>query len=292
MSLHLRLAEAGDIPDLTDIWLDSTDPGNPPAPAPAPVWLAHELATGKGIIAVADDRAVGFGVTIQRGEVGNLAELFVRREVQSQGVGTRLLGRLLDGAPRTFFTVAAGDPRAVALYARHGLKPRWPFYHLCGQSGRLDLPSGIVTVAEASWSDPAFLTSDLKSCGRSRLVDVDYFVTVRGAIPLWFRRGSTTIGYGAVQIRTGEFADQPETAMIGPVGARGPLDAAACVLAAVRWAMTRARVLRIGLAAPHAALVPLLNAGFRIVDADTFMARGRARFCDPRTYVPSGAEFY
>jgi GNAT superfamily N-acetyltransferase len=290
--LSLRPADARDIPELERIWREAAYGVSLPSPAPEPVWLAHELATGTALLAEADGRPVGFGVLLTRGPVSNLAELFVRPTAQSKGAGGALLDALLAGAAEDCFTVAAGDPRAIALYARRGLLPRWPFYYLSGESSALALPRSTVTAVPAEWDDPAFVGADLRCSGRPRGADAAYLRAERAARPLWFRRGAATIGYGCVQTRVEEFTVVPETAMVGPLGARDARDALASVLAAVAWARERARVIRLGLPAPHPALVPLLDSGFRIADSDTFMARGRARFCDPRIYVPSGAEFY
>ncbi|MEX2648443.1 MAG: GNAT family N-acetyltransferase [Alphaproteobacteria bacterium] len=287
----MRPTAPEDVPTLADIWIDAAfgESGAPPG-LPEPIYLAHEIATGSAFVAEVDRQAVGFGAVLTRGEVSNLAELFVRRRAQSGGVGAALLEALLARAAPSRFTIASSDPRAVALYARHGMVPRWPYYYLTVEADRLRLPGADVAVAEASWDDPAWTAWDRDCAGRPRPEDHRYLREACAGVPLWFRRGTETVGYGCVQLPRSDQA--AEAATIGPLGARDPDVAVACTMAAVRWAARHRRVLKLALPGAHAALASLLEAGFRIVDADTFMSTSPPAFVDPLCYIPIGAEFF
>jgi hypothetical protein len=65
--------------------------------------------------------------------------------------------------------------------------------------------------------------------------------------------------------------------------------AAACVLAAMRWARVRADVLLIDVPGPHPCLALLLDAGFRIVYVETFVSTAGTLFFDARCCVASGS---
>jgi hypothetical protein len=76
------------------------------------------------------------------------------------------------------------------------------------------------------------------------------------------------------------------------IGVRAPTDAVACVLAAVEWARRHGRAVRISLAGPHPALAPLLAAGFRVAELETFCLSAEAPFFDARCYLPSGSDLF
>ena len=111
------------------------------------------------------------------------------------------------------------------------------------------------------------------------------------AVPLWFRRQGTVVGYGYVRLGAGTIYS-PQACTLGPIGARTPDDAGACVLAAVAWARPRATVLLIDVPGPHPGLAALLDARFRITYVETFMAVAHTPFLDPRCYVASGGTFF
>lgn len=292
MGVSLRPARLADIPTMADIWLDSAFGDERPATTPDLPYLAHEFATGRALMAEADGAAVGYGIMLTRGNVANLAELFVRRGAQSAGAGRALLAALLEGTPRQVFTVASHDRRALALYARAGMLPRWPYYYLQGEAGRLRLPATALEIAPGAWDEPVWIAWDAMAAGRPRAQEYAYLSEVRRAYPLWFRRQGRAVGYGVVQTRLPE-SDVPETATIGPLSADRPAMAVEAIFAAAGWAQERgAPLINLCICGPHAGLVPLLEAGFRIYDHDTVMSTRAPTFCDPKRYVPSGAEFF
>jgi len=293
MGVTLRPAVPADLPLMADIWLDSAfGPERPPA-MPEPPYLAHELATGHALMAEADGAAVGYGIMLTRGSVANLAELFVRRGAQSAGAGRALLAALMEGTPRQVFTVASHDRRALALYARAGMLPRWPYYYLQGETARLRLPPTDLEAVLARWDDAAWIAWDAMAAGRPRAQEHAYWRDARGGHPLWLRRRGRVVGYGVVQTRLPEQAGAPDAATVGPLIADRPANAVDALFTAAAWARARgAPRIDVCLCGPHAAFVPALEAGFRIVDQDTVMSTRTPGFCDPKRYVPSGAEFF
>jgi hypothetical protein len=51
-------------------------------------------------------------------------------------------------------------------------------------------------------------------------------------------------------------------------------------------------VLRLAVPGPHPALRPLLDAGFRIADFDTFASSAQTPFFVPRCYLSTGGETF
>jgi ribosomal protein S18 acetylase RimI-like enzyme len=293
--LLIRPAQPGDLPAIYDLFYGlevGDDPDVPPRPAMLPDY-PHLLGTGELYVAVSGGEIAGFAGLVARGEIVFLTDLFVREGHQSRRLGTRLLRHTL--APhsgRTRFTVSSTDPRALGLYVRAGLRPHWPNFLLRGYAPSLSgLLVGDVLVETAAPDDAELLAWDERLSGRNRPQDHAYWVREEGGAPLWFRRGGERIGYGYVRLRAGTFY-YPDAARIGPVGARTPAEAAACVAAAVRWAGERARVLRLDVPGPHPALAPLLEAGFRITYVETLVASVAELFFDPERYLGSGGSLF
>ncbi len=250
--------------------------------------LRHLLTTGTINVAIKDGVILGFAGAVRRGHTAYLTDLFVRPEAQSSGLGTALLREVLplarEGEPR--FTVSSTNPRALALYVRLGMRPHWPNLLLRSLPPAPDrLPPADVDAVEGRPDDPNLIQWDGELSGRFRAVDHSYWVREEGAIPLWFHRQETVIGYGYARTRSPEFW-YPEHIRLGPIGARTPEDARSCVLAAVHWSRSRTEVLRIDVPGPHPALSLLLEAHFQIVYVETFLAD--APLFDPRLYVGSG----
>jgi GNAT superfamily N-acetyltransferase len=289
VSLTLRPATTADLAILADITIDSAFDGKPPDGF-ATAYLDHELATGAGIVAAEDGRPVGFGILLTRGDISNLAELFVRRGTQSRGVGAAILARLFEGARPRRFTVASSDPRALALYARHGMVPRWPDWDLRAEAKALDLPAGDVATVEAAWGDAAWADWDRRCAGRPRVSEHGYLRDACAGVPLLFRKGGATVGYACV--RTAGHIGAGDSAVIGPLGARDTGVAPAVALAAARWAAERRAIVLIDLPGPHAACASLIRAGFRIDGQGTYMSNMPTDFMDPACYAPIGAEFF
>ncbi|GAA3677766.1 hypothetical protein GCM10022224_047310 [Nonomuraea antimicrobica] len=211
--------------------------------------------------------ALGFGGTLRRGSVTHLGDLFVLPGHQSAGVGRALLAELLrESGPKVTF--ASSDPRAMALYVRHGLRPWTPLLYLTGPAAGLPAPPARRTRAEE------VATLDARASGGARPATLAWYAALPGVTMY-----ATDRGYAATRL-TGH------DVLIGPAGGATPQDCADAVLAAL--AATRARTARIALPGTHP-LVPTLlaTAGWRIGDLDTLMAdEPGLALIRPDRYVP------
>ena len=137
--------------------------------------------------------------SLVRGDLAYLAELAISNDVQSQGLGRRLLGSVMRSGVREQCTLSSEGRRAVALYARAGMTPRWPVDQLRAEQFQLEGISADVRVTEATSDDPALVEWDTRISGRPRPQDLAFVSNKCAAQPLWFRHGDETLGYGFVQ---------------------------------------------------------------------------------------------
>lgn len=288
----IRPATGADLPAINHIFYSNEVRGDPSPPPERPVSaFRHVLETGELLVAesAADGAVVGFAGRIVRTGVAFLTDLFVAVDRQSAGLGSALLAAVFPPDVPARCTLASTDPRAHALYTRAGMRPRWPNYWVrAGSSELRTLPVEGVEAVEAAPDDPAHAAWDTAICGRSRPEEYAFWRAECDAAPLWFRRDGETVGYGFVARRSPASFWAPQAYSIGPVGARTPQDAAACVCAAVEWARTRCEALRLAVPGPHPALGPLLTAGCQIVYVETFCAADGFAVFDPERYMPSG----
>jgi GNAT superfamily N-acetyltransferase len=289
----IRLAQERDLPRVGAIWYQAVAGDAAGAPPWVPSLYPHELASHELYVAERGGEVVAFGAVVQRGGIAFLADLFVAAEQRSTGVGKRLLGHILprDGRPR--FTVSSEDPRALPLYIRAGMRPWFPQLQLRADLAGVRLePDSSVELIELDDVDGEYLRWDAEIGGRDRPEDHAYWRKARGGRPCWFVRHDRIVGYGLAQTRSDDLVSSPDAITLGPIGVRDPTDAVACVLAAVGWAHRHGRRARISLAGPHPALAPLLAAGFRLVERETFCLSTETPFFDARCYLPSGSDLF
>lgn len=266
------------------------DPAPPAFPGRSPT-LLHIFQTGTVYIAEEHGRILAFAAAITRDKVTFLTDLFVLPNQQSSRLGQTLLQQIMpvteDGIR---CTMSSTDPRALALYIRSGMHPQWPNFCLrLDEAAPLEKLDTDVEIVEATPDDPALIKWDAEVSGRWRPQEHAYWMGEQQAVPFWFRRGTQTVGYGYVRLGAGTLWF-PDACVVGPIGARTPADATACVLAAVRWASRRAETLRIDVPGPHPCLAPLLEARFRITYVETHLSSQNVSFFDPRCYIASGSD--
>jgi hypothetical protein len=173
------------------------------------------------------------------------------------------------------------------------MRPQWPLFWLLGESESLGpLAAEGVGLVEADPIDPALAAWDSAIGGRPRPEDLACLLSGFAAAPFWFEREGRRIGYSYVQRRSPESLWHQDAYTLGPIGAYTPEDAAACVVATVEWALTRAATLRLAVPGSHPALRGLLAAGLRIAEIETFLASGETPFVDGRRYLPSGGTLF
>ncbi|HUG49354.1 MAG TPA: GNAT family N-acetyltransferase [Candidatus Limnocylindria bacterium] len=123
---------------------------------------------------VSDSRGVrGFGMAVGRDELAFLSFLFVRPDVQGQGLGRLLFEQCLLAQDRRATCIEAIQSVSASLYASRGLVPRVPIYTLVGEPGRdlPRLPGGVVLepFAELAARDHSRLAAEVDALDRSVL---------------------------------------------------------------------------------------------------------------------------
>ena len=295
----VRPAVTADLPIVSDIWYRDEIAGeDPPVAPPQPLdAYAYLLARGAMQVVCAPNGAIlGFGAArvwpASSGTLTYLTDLFVAQDNQSRGAGQALLRALLpDETPRC--TMASKDARAVALYIRAGMRPRWPNYWLDASSATVlaraeALPGAELAVSDTALDDADMLGWDRELCGFARADDLAWMGERREARAYWLTRAGERVGYGVIQRRSEEALWRPDAWTIGPVGARTAGDAVACVGALIRYAAQSAPILRLAVPGPHGALPSLLAAGFTITYIETFLASAGGELFDAQRYLPSG----
>lgn len=298
-AFHVRPAIEAELPRVNAIWFQNETAGEeataPPETPLASLVYLHELGALRVAAGESGD-ITGFGAALTwRGSGGSLtylSDLFVAPGGQSHGVGQALLESILEGDGARV-VLASKDPRATALYIRWGMRPRWPHYWVAADMRDISstlsrLPGAELCVEPTSLDDEELIDWDTTCFGYERPGDLRWLVDRRDAQPFWLTRGGRRAGYAFIQRRCDESIERPDAWTIGPVGARTPEDAAACVGAVTRAAAERAPSLRLALPGPHPALPFLIAAGFRIVYTEVFLASEGARTFDPALYVSSG----
>lgn len=252
----IRPGTAADLEAVAAVWW-AAEEAEPTAPTP---WFDHLLRTGTLVVAETRGAVVGFAGARRLGSVTSLTDCFVRPATQSAGVGRRLVEAVVaPGTPAV--TLASPDPRAVSLYVRAGMLPRWPAYYLEGASAGVEAPAGVRAYLDAACHP--FLASTAEA-----LSWVDPLVA------LTVHRAAGQIG-AALVTTMGFRPRHPGHATVLATVSTSPGDAVAVVAAALVW-MRAAGASAVGLQVPgpHPALARLLDAGLRIVDADMCCATG------------------
>lgn len=289
---NFRPALEADLGAAWDVFYQNELLDNPhlPLPGDIPPYLWHVLQTGTLYVAERDGKILAFAGAITRGNISFLTDLFVWPDQQSGQLGKTLLRSVLPQDDLVHCTMSSSDPRALALYIRAGMRPQWPHFALRLEKpmSRMPLAPG-VEIIEADPDDPALVQWDAQISGRRRPVDHQFWVREERAVPVWFQRQGQTVGYGYIRLGAGTLSD-PQACTLGPIGASTPDDAAACVLAAVNRALQQAEVLHIDIPGPHPCLATLLESGFHISYADTFVSTANAPFFDARCYIASGGD--
>lgn len=289
---NFRPAHEADLGAAWNVFYQNELLDNPhlPLPGDIPPYLRHVLQTGTLYVAERDGKVLAFAGAITRGNISFLTDLFVWPDQQSGQLGKTLLGSVLPQDDLIHCTMSSSDPRALALYIRAGMRPQWPHFALRLEKPKYKMPlAPDVEIIEANPYDPALVQWDAQFSGRQRAVDHQFWVREERAVPVWFQRHGQTVGYGYIRFGAGSLSD-PQACTLGPIGANTPEDAAACVLAAVNWALQQAEVLHIDVPGPHPCLATLLESGFHISYADTFVSSAVTPFFDARCYIASGGD--
>jgi GNAT superfamily N-acetyltransferase len=282
-TMILRQATSADLAAIRAIADAEDEPPTPEVgfPEALDAYYLHLIEHGEVLLAVDDDEAggvVGFGATIESGRGVHLADLFVRRDRQGGGIGRRLLESLFaDRWPRTTFS--SDDPRAMPLYIRMGMRPLWPNLYLDGDARRLPQLPPSLRVDAAGADRVAEL--ERAFTGVDRPTQHAYWAAQPAAVPLVVRDGdrAVAIGYARSKLRGG--GRWINSFVVAPgVPAHDP------TLAAMRWSADAEGRIGTCVLGPHPIVPTLIDAGFRIVDRDTFQASDPA-LVDPERLLPN-----
>ena len=162
--MTIRPALPGDVPAMAAIltandeamdWPDLPELGWP--------YLDHLVERARAFVAETDGRVAGLAASVGVGSesVRFLTDLYVYPDRQSHGMGRALLGEVMARSDERM-TFSSGDPRALALYIRAGMRPWWPLLYveveasqLGGDDAGVEIePSDVAETADRSlaWS--------------------------------------------------------------------------------------------------------------------------------------------
>src|SRR3569833_2781721 len=124
--MEVRSVLDGDLPAIAAIAVANDDEDGAD-----PRYVSHLCEHGEFLVALSDGRTVGYCGLRRVGGLTLLSDLFVDPAWHGGGVGRRLLD-VAFGVAGDRSTFASRDPRAMSLYVRYGMIPRWPLLYLCG----------------------------------------------------------------------------------------------------------------------------------------------------------------
>ncbi len=286
----IREATEADVQGCNDVWV-STQPGLDAVPIPYLPLSAHELATGRLMVAELDGEVAGFGATLTRSGVLYLADLFVGPAQQSRGLGRQLMQALCGEHRGPLFTFSSADPRARHLYEQFGMRAVEQYHYLDAPFDTLVTSPTDVEFVEARRADVVAIDAEIT--GRDRLADIDY---TSGLGASWYaarRRGGCGACIGVIALAAPTWWNpwHPRGACIGPVLAHDAADVApilAAALALLTGVEDTPDVVSTFVPSSLAALPALLSAGFQVIDTDLLMASDPA-LIDRRRYIPTVA---
>jgi hypothetical protein len=239
-------------------------------------YVRHLIANHRALVTTIDGNVVAYGAVVDAVIAAQLCDLFVEPERLGQGIGRPLLTALYEGSThRTTF--ASDDPRALPLYARAGMSPRWVSLYLDGPSTAIEAQPGL----EVAAADPARI-ADLERAwtGAFRPLDHAFWATQADADPFVVSDGDGPVaaGYGrARQASDSRALDRlvlrPDADPVGPA------------LEALRRT-GRGGAVHAVVPGPNPLLQALLERKFQLVDRDQYMASS-ADLVDPLHKLPN-----
>ena len=152
---------------------------------------------------------IGYARSVLRDNVRQLTELFLIPSAQSGGIGRELLARALPkDDSRNRIIIAAPDPRAVPLYLKSGVYPRFSLYEFSRQPELVSYDTDLQM--RPLVDSPAHLAHlsriDQTIIGYERSIDHQFFIHDDDCHGYLFMRGDEVVGYGYVGDLNGPFA--------------------------------------------------------------------------------------
>lgn len=240
-------------------------------------YVAHLLRTATALVTQRDGEVVAFGAVADAGIAAMLTDLFVRPDLLGRGLGRPLLAALFGAAPARA-TFASSDPRALPLYVRAGMTPLWPNLYAEGRAAQLPPLDPGLTAWDASPDELALVEEAWTGVSRPR--DHAYWAgqPAADAFVIEDKEGPVAIGYARAKQDT-------TTRQLDRLLVRPGAEPLAPIVAALARAARKGSV-RACLFGPNPALPVLLEAGWRIVDSDQFLASS-PDLVDPARLLPN-----
>jgi len=270
-----------------------------------PAYLDWLLAHGRLLVAVRDGVLAGFGATRRIGAgpdaVSMLCDLFVHPDAHGQGIGQAMLAQLWRDEPRRM-TFSSLHAHALPLYTRFGVDAWWPLLYVVGRVAALPVPVGwagsSVTasgravavsgrpVTAGGWSVAAGEPGQVAALeqgwtGVDRAADHRAWAARPHGFPALVLRDGRVLAAGTVAGQGDEYGIV-HLVLAPQVTDADAAGAVLTLLASLDAPAGRAQVF---LPAPHPAVRPLLEAGWRVSDMDLYMA-SEPGLLDPRRAVP------
>ncbi|GAA1277764.1 hypothetical protein Psi02_80020 [Planotetraspora silvatica] len=261
--MEIRPAGDGDVAEIARIATANGD-----GDGANPRYVAHLRGNGGFLVAVTGDEVAGYCATRRIAGVTMLCDLFVDPARHGRGVGRSLLEAAFPNSGARF-TFASQDPRAMPLYLRHGMRPRWPLLYLSGPPGQSAEPSARrVDVLDAGAAE-SLLT------GVNRTADYAYWALTPGTTGVLVYDDDGAVAAAGV-------AGPDNLIHLTTAGGHDPA-------ATLRSALTvfDAPTVRLCLPGPHPAVEELLRAHWRIDTYDHHMSSIADIISSDRVLSPS-----
>jgi GNAT superfamily N-acetyltransferase len=240
-------------------------------------YLRHLVERGRTLVSVDGDALLGFAATVDTGRGWHLADLFVQPDRLGQGIGRPLLEAVFEGAAERS-TFASDDPRALPLYVRAGMTPLWPSLYVEGPATSLPGSRGALRTEPASAARLAEI--ELGWTGQDRTVDHAFWASQAGADTFVVVDADEVVGAGHARARQASPVRALDRFVVHPHADPLPV-----TMAALRRAGGDGVVFAC-IQGPSPVVRPLLEAGFRIADRDTYLA-SRQDLIDPARLIPN-----
>jgi GNAT superfamily N-acetyltransferase len=158
-------------------------------------------------VAERNGRPVGYARSTLHDGLQELTELFIHPEVQSAGIGRELLTRAFpEAGARQRSIIASPDLRALALYLKAGLYPRFSIYYFYREPGPVAVESDLAfePITASAGHLAALASIDEAILEHRRETDHRWLMADRQGY-LYLRRGRP-VGYGYMGLASGPFA--------------------------------------------------------------------------------------
>jgi GNAT superfamily N-acetyltransferase len=260
-----------------------------------PMFQRHCLAKDPSGLWVAEtsEALAGFAMSWMSERFWFLAQLFVRPDLQVQGIGQALLSRTLEQAQRheaqnRALVTFAYNTRSTGLYVQNGMFPRESLYVVTASArevaARLKNTSGYDTAPMLQKDEPAAWVGDIDEevLGFRRDAHHAFLRAAGMAEAVQIQHNGIPVGYAYIS----------PSGHIGPLAIAPGADAARAVEAAIRCAL-RAGPEEVSLIVPGSAdriLAAVSENGFRIIEP--YVVLSARPFGRLQCYMPGNPGYF